>query len=147
MFDRGQRILDYIFDIQIRPYLVQVLAQVDNLGVGEHDKLHARGRLVVVQLVFAGAVGEKGVVSAAQFGDEVAQGEDEAKDELLVVAVGQALADRDRRIASACDAGSGRRAGGLGARGGGSWCPAAGVDALRWEGAISNVQVGCNSKG
>jgi hypothetical protein len=40
-----------------------------------------------MELVFASAVGEKGVVVAAELGDQVAQGEDETKDELLVVRV------------------------------------------------------------
>ena len=87
MLYRRQRILHHILDVQIGPDLMQVLAEIDHLCVGEHDKLHARGRLVVVQLVLAGAVGEEGVVGAAELGDEVAQGEDETEDELLVVAV------------------------------------------------------------
>lgn len=99
MFRRGQWVLHNILDIEICPDLMEVLAQIDDLCIREHDKLHARGGLVVMQFVFAGAVGEKGVVCAAELGDEVAQREDEAKDELLVVAVGEWFAGGCRRVA------------------------------------------------
>lgn len=129
MLHRRKRVLDHILDIQIRPDLVQMRPQVDDLRIGQHDKLHARGRLVVVQLVLAGAVGEESVIVAAELGDEVAQGEDEAEDKLLVVGVGEWSAGR-WGVAAAGDARSRLRTGGL-ARGLGPWCPAARVDALR----------------
>jgi hypothetical protein len=99
----GQRVLDDILDIQVCPDLVEILPQIDDLCVCEHDKLHARRCLVVVQLVFASAVGEEGVVVAAELGDHVAQGEDEAKHELLVVGLREGLA-RGRSVAIARDA-------------------------------------------
>jgi hypothetical protein len=87
MLCRRKWVLDYIFDVEVCPDLMEVRPQVVHLCVGEHDKLHACGCLVVMELVFASAVGEKGVVVAAELGDQVAQGEDETKDELLVVRV------------------------------------------------------------
>jgi hypothetical protein len=66
---RRKGVLDHVFDVEIRPDLVEILPQVDDLGVGEHDKLHACGGFVIVKLVFAGAVGEKGVIVAAELGD------------------------------------------------------------------------------
>ena len=76
----SERVLDDIFDIQVCPDLVQVGTHIVLLSVGEHDELHARGRLVVVQFVFAGAVGEEGVVLASQLLDHVAQREDQPED-------------------------------------------------------------------
>ena len=130
MLGGRQWVLDDILDVQVRPDLVEIWPQVVHLGVGEHDELHAGGRLVVVELVFAGAVGEEGVVVAAELGDEVAQGEDEAKHQLLVVGIGEGLA-RGGAIPTARDARGGLRARRL-ARGGGTGCPAARIDALRW---------------
>lgn len=103
VLDGGQRVLDDIFNVEVGPDLMQVLAQVDHLGVGEHDEFHTRRRLVVVELVFAGAVREEGIVGAAELGDKVAEREDEAKDELLVVRVRHALAHGGDDIAVACN--------------------------------------------
>jgi hypothetical protein len=86
-------ILDHILNVEIRPDLVEVLSQVDDFCVGKHDELHAGGRFVVMKLVLAGAIGEKGIVIAAELGDQVAQGEDEPEDELLVVRLREGLAD------------------------------------------------------
>jgi hypothetical protein len=99
----GKRVLDDVLDVQVCPDLVEVLPQVDDLCVCEHDKLHACRRLVVVQFVFAGTIREEGVVVAAELGDHVAQGEDEAKHELLIVGLGEGFA-RGRGIAVARNA-------------------------------------------
>lgn len=143
MLHGRQGILDDILNIQIRPYLMQVGPQIIQLRVCEHDELHAGGSLVVVQLVVAGAVREEGVVLAAELGDHVAQGEDEAEDELLVVGGAGA--------GGGCGGGGwvGRRGeggrGGAGAWGLGGGCsgrPAARVDALGWGGVVSAVGEG-----
>jgi hypothetical protein len=101
---RRKRILDHVLDVQIRPYLVEILSQVDHLGVGEHNELHTRGRLVVMELVFAGAVGEEGVVFAAEFRDQVAQGEDKTEDQLLIVGESERLPRGHGGVAIARDA-------------------------------------------
>jgi len=85
-----------------------------------------------MQLVLAGAIGEERVVGATQLGNEVTEGEDEAKDELLVVGMRHAFADGSHHVAIACDGGARRRASGGFGRGRG-WAggrPAARVDAL-----------------
>jgi hypothetical protein len=128
-----QRILDNKLDIEVRPYLMEVRSKVVLLGVGEHDKLHARGRLVVVQLVFAGAVGQKGVVFAPELLHHGAQREDQAVDQLLVVEFGhgpRAGRGRRRRLAIAGDAGARLWARTLSARRPGPRRPASAVDAL-----------------
>jgi hypothetical protein len=128
-----QRILDDKLDIEVRPYLMEVRSQVVLLGVGEHDKLHARGRLVVVQLVFAGAVGQKGVVFAPELLHHGAQREDQAVDQLLVVEFGhgpRAGRGRRRRLAIAGDAGARLWARTLSARRPGPRRPASAVYAL-----------------
>lgn len=139
-----ERVLDHILDIQVGPDLVQVLAQVDNADVGEHDKLHARGGFVVMELVFAGAVGEKGVVGAAELGDEITQREDEAEDKLLVIVVGKRLAGGGAGGAVVgAGGGAGARqgwggrgaSGGFGAGGGRGRGPTARVDAFGWGGS------------
>lgn len=56
MLYRRQRIADDELDVEVDPDLVQHDAQVARLRVREHDELEARRRLVVVQLVVAGAV-------------------------------------------------------------------------------------------
>jgi hypothetical protein len=94
VLSRREWILNHVFDIQVRPDLVEVLSQVDDFCVGEHDELHAGGCFVVMKLVLAGAIGEEGVVIAAELGDHIAQGEDEPEDELLVVRLREGLADR-----------------------------------------------------
>lgn len=139
MLHRRQRILHHILDVQIGPNLMQVLAQVNHLCIGEHDKLHARGRLVVVQLVLAGAVAEEGVVGAAQLGNEVAQRKDEAKDELLIVRVRHAFAHGGHDIPVGRNRGAGLRARrGFGRRRRGArGRPAPRVDALSWRDAVS----------
>lgn len=134
MFDGGQWILDDVLDVQIGPYLVQVRAKVVELGVGQHDELHARGGLVVVQLVFAGAVGEEGVVLAAQLLHHVAEREDQAEDQLLVVGVLGALGGGLVAMGGVEGGGGRGRAWLLGGGGGGALgSPAARVDALGWS--------------
>lgn len=142
---RRQGVLDDILDIQVRPDLVQVLAQIGHLGVGQHDELHARRRLVVVQLVFSRAVGQEGVVGAAQLGHHVAQREDQTEDQFLVVCVREAPVPRWGRDGAVIGATGGRSQRGAGcwpcglarcrrrcARGGdGAWSPAPAVYALR----------------
>lgn len=53
--------------------------------VRHHDEAQVRGRLVVVQLVLAGAVRDEGVVVAAELADHVAEGEDGTEDQLRIV--------------------------------------------------------------
>lgn len=53
-----------VFDVEVDVDLVQHDAQWVHLYIGEHDELEVGGRLVVVQLVGAGAVRDKGVVAA-----------------------------------------------------------------------------------
>lgn len=56
MLDWRERILDHVFEKQIGPYLMQNDAKVGCVEVGEHDKLHAGGCLVIMELVFAGTI-------------------------------------------------------------------------------------------
>ena len=144
MLDGRQRVLNHVLDVQIRPYLMQVRAQIIQLRVGEHDELHARRGLVVVQLVLAGAVAEEGVVGAAELLHHVAQREDQAEDELLVVLVLGALGlGQGVAIGGYATGGLGARRLGRGRRrrcGGG---PAAGVDALGWRGERDVLGAGC----
>lgn len=62
------------------------VAHAEGAGLGQQGEAQARGRLVVVQLVLGGAVGDEGVVVAAELAHHVAQAEDGAEDELGVVA-------------------------------------------------------------
>lgn len=56
MFDGCYGILDDKLDVEICPYLVQHYPEIVGFGIGEHDKLEPGGGLVVVELVFGGAV-------------------------------------------------------------------------------------------
>lgn len=92
MLDGRQRILHHILDIQIRPNLMQIRPQIILLGICEHHKFHPRRGLVIVKFVFAGSIGQESIVFAAEFLYHVAEGEDEAEDEFLVVGVGHGFA-------------------------------------------------------
>ena len=61
MFHWGQWVLNYILDVQVYPYLVKGYSKIVLLRICEHDKLHSRRSLVVVELVFASPVGEEAV--------------------------------------------------------------------------------------
>lgn len=80
-----------------------------------------------MQLVLAGAVGDELVVRAAEAAHHVAEGEDDAEDELGVVGGGARGVARRR----------GRGVGGCGGCGRG--CPALLVDAFGWVGCVSEV--------
>lgn len=57
MLGRSEGIADDVFNVEIGPDLVQDNTQIiARLGVGQDDELHARGRFIVVQLVFAGPI-------------------------------------------------------------------------------------------
>ena len=63
MFHWGQWVLNHILDVQVYPYLVKGYSKIVLLRICEHDKLHSRRSLVVVELVFASPVGEEAVKS------------------------------------------------------------------------------------
>lgn len=131
MLHRRERVLDDKFDIEICPNLVEDDAQAVDFGVGEHDKLQPRGRLIVVELVFAGAVAEEGIVLAAELVRHVAEGEDQAEDELRVIFFREGFARGRGAVAIARDAGARLRAAALVARGDWARVPFAAVYALR----------------
>lgn len=92
-----------ILDPEIDVDLVEDVAHAEGAGLGQQGEAQARGRLVVVQLVLGGAVGDEGVVVAAELAHHVAQAEDGAEDQLGVVAalvpprLGEGLFRRRRR--------------------------------------------------
>ena len=110
MLHGSKRVPHDILNVQIDPYLVQDDAQVGRADVGQHDELHACGRLVVMQLVFAGAIGyesEKGgipvsarrlefvyhassslIIFASKPPHHVPQREDDTEEELGIVCLG-----------------------------------------------------------
>lgn len=61
------------------------VAHTRRRGVREHGKAQVCGRLVVMQLVLAGAITDKGVIVTTKLADHVAQREDGSEDELSVV--------------------------------------------------------------
>ena len=85
MLHRRQRILHHKLDIQRRPDLMQHRPHGSRPGVREKHEFQLRGRLEVVQFVLGRAVGEEGVVLAAELSDETAEREDGAEDEFGVV--------------------------------------------------------------
>lgn len=100
-----------------------------------------------MEFVFAGAVGEKGIVGATELGDKIAQREDEAEDELLVIVVGEGLTGDGggrgvagaRGSVGAGESGRGRGvSGGFGAGGGRGCDPTARVDTFGM--AIEDVE-------
>jgi len=63
-----------------------------------------------VEFVFAGAVAEERVIFSAEFLRHVAEGEDQAEDELRIIFFGEGFAGGRRDIAIARDTGAGLRA-------------------------------------
>jgi hypothetical protein len=74
-----------IFDPEVDVYLVQDVAHAHGRRVGEEHEAQVGRGLVVVHAVLPRAVGDEGVVVAAQLADHVAQAKDGAEDELGVV--------------------------------------------------------------
>lgn len=86
MLNWAEWVADHVFDVQVRPDLMQHHAQiVARLRICEHDELHAGWCLIVVQLVFARAVGYEFVVFTAQLADHVAEREDDTEYQLGVI--------------------------------------------------------------
>lgn len=109
---------------------MQVRAEIVLFCVREHDELHAGSSLVVMELVFAGAVGQEGSVVPSEFLDHVPEREDETEDQLLVIGVRIGLAHSGLAIAGY--AGPRLRARGLATGGGGPGSPSSAVDAFSW---------------
>lgn len=59
MFDWCDWVFNHKLDVEFRPYLVQDYPKIVRFGIGKHDKLEPGGGLVVVELVFSGAVRQK----------------------------------------------------------------------------------------
>lgn len=64
---------------------MQNIPHAQGAGLGQKGEAQVGGGLVVVELVVGGAVGEEGVVVAAELAHHIAQREHGAEDQLRVV--------------------------------------------------------------
>lgn len=116
-------------DVKAHVDLMQDNPQTIRLRVGHHDKLQTRGRLVIVQFVVPGPVGDEIVLRSSELPNHVSKGEDGAEDEFGVVfgTQGEGLGSDVREAVEL------RLLRGGGGGGSGTRDPFFLVDAVRWR--------------